>query len=112
KGIRPEFLPHIFERFRQEDASASREHGGLGIGLALVKQLVELHGGKVRAESAGEGQGATFTIELPVAVTRTLVQGRAHPRTLTAGSEGQELPDLYGLKVLIVDDEQDARELL
>ena len=67
-GIKPEFLPHVFDRFRQADASTTRRHGGLGLGLAIVKQLVEMHGGSVRAKSPGEGQGATFTVMLPIAV--------------------------------------------
>jgi signal transduction histidine kinase len=65
-GIDPSFLPHVFDRFRQADGSATREHGGLGLGLALVKEIVELHGGSVGASSAGRGRGATFTIALPL----------------------------------------------
>jgi signal transduction histidine kinase len=65
-GIDAEFLPHVFERFRQADTSTHREHGGLGLGLAIVRHLIELHGGSVRADSAGVGRGSTFTIELPV----------------------------------------------
>jgi signal transduction histidine kinase len=65
KGIREDFLPHVFERFRQADGSSRREHGGLGLGLAIVRHLVELHGGSVRVESAGEGRGTTFTVSLP-----------------------------------------------
>jgi signal transduction histidine kinase len=68
-GIAPEFLPHVFEYFRQEDASVTRAHGGLGLGLAIVKHLVELHGGEVRARSAGPGRGATFTVIVPAAQT-------------------------------------------
>src|SRR6266704_1003773 len=65
-GIRPEFLPHMFERFRQGDAATTREHGGLGLGLAIVRHLVELHGGTVHAAIGGEGQGATFRVKLPL----------------------------------------------
>jgi PAS domain S-box-containing protein len=99
-GIRPDFLPHVFERFRQSDSSSTRAHGGLGLGLALVRHLVELHGGTVSAESRGEGHGATFTVRLP------LMLAEAHERP--------EAPavDLQGLSVLVVDDDGEARELV
>src|SRR5207253_1506512 len=70
QGISPEFLPHVFDRFRQADSSITRLHGGLGLGLAIVRHLVELHGGTVSAASAGEGKGATFTVKLPLAAVR------------------------------------------
>ncbi len=95
KGIRPEFLAHVFDRFRQEDAGASRAHGGLGLGLSIVKQLVDLHHGKVEAWSAGDGAGATFTLRLPLAMEAPAVA-----------------PALGGREVLVVDDEPDAREVL
>ncbi|HWW75831.1 MAG TPA: ATP-binding protein, partial [Pyrinomonadaceae bacterium] len=113
-GIAPEFLPHVFDRFRQADMGTTRHHGGLGLGLAIVRHLVELHGGTVRAESPGEGQGATFTVLLPVAPVYTpeAAETRVHPaarETLPAF----ECPDrLDGLRVLVVDDEQDTREML
>jgi PAS domain S-box-containing protein len=109
-GIDPRFLPHVFDRFRQGDASTTREHGGLGLGLAIVKQLVELHGGTVRADSGGVDQGATFTITLPLALMH-------RPRlTPPAGSAARprllEDVDLEGITVLAVEDQQDARDLL
>jgi CheY-like chemotaxis protein/two-component sensor histidine kinase len=113
-GITPEFLPYVFDRFRQADQRTSRQHGGLGLGLAIVRHLVELHGGTVRAESHGEGQGSTFTVLLPVAPVYQNVDAdeRVHPAardTLPA----YECPDrLDGLRVLVVDDEPDTRELL
>jgi signal transduction histidine kinase/PAS domain-containing protein len=111
EGIAPEFLPHLFERFTQADASPSREHTGLGLGLALVKQLVELHGGRVRAASDGIGQGATFTVELPLAIVHALEEPeRAHPRTSAPPPDLGEWR-LHGLRLLIVDDEPDALEM-
>lgn len=106
KGIDPQFLPHIFERFRQADSSSTRSHGGLGIGLAIAQHLVALHGGTIRAESDGKNSGATFIIELP------LVRGpeAIAPDSVSAKAQGR--PQLGGLRVLIVDDEPDARELL
>ena len=114
-GIRPEFITHVFERFRQEDASMTRRHGGLGLGLSIVKHLVEQHGGTVRADSPGEGLGASFTIELPraEAPAESSRPGRATP----APSPAPEAPDatardLAGLTVLVVDDARDGRELI
>ncbi|MEO6593246.1 MAG: ATP-binding protein [Planctomycetota bacterium] len=111
-GIKPEFLPHVFERFRQADSSAAREHGGLGLGLAIVKQLVELHGGTVHAASGGEGKGATFTVALPVAAQRVEKTQKAAPVAASAASPEWDLPDLRGVRVLIVDDDPDARDLI
>jgi CheY-like chemotaxis protein/two-component sensor histidine kinase len=113
-GIRPEFLPHVFERFRQADASTTREYAGLGLGLSIVKHLVELHGGTVRAESAGEGRGATFVVHLPVSVVRrdSRVGERVHPRTADPSSSDFKVVDLSDIKVLVVDDEADARDLI
>ncbi|HEX8456711.1 MAG TPA: PAS domain S-box protein [Pyrinomonadaceae bacterium] len=113
-GIAPEFLPHVFDRFRQADQRKTRQHGGLGLGLSIVRHLVELHGGTVRVESAGEGQGATFTVLLPVApVYRTEDEAvRVHPAARDT-LPTYECPErLDQLKVLIVDDEPDTRELL
>jgi PAS domain S-box-containing protein len=112
-GISPDFLPHVFDRFRQADQKTTRRHGGLGLGLAIVRHLVELHGGTVRAESGGEGHGSTFTVLLPVApVYADPTQGRVHPATREM-LPFFECPDrLDGLRVLVVDDEPDTRELL
>jgi signal transduction histidine kinase len=112
-GIEPAFLPHIFDRFRQADASTTRSHGGLGLGLSIVKQLVEMHGGAVRASSDGLDRGATFTVMIPVPV----LQGDAARRIETLPpksrrSSRDESPQLKGVRVLTVDDEPDARLLL
>jgi CheY-like chemotaxis protein len=114
-GIAPEFLPHVFDRFRQADSSSTRAAGGLGLGLAIVKQLVELHGGAVRARSAGRGAGSTFTIELPLIATagpRDAVGDRA--RATEPPGAGLEIKpmDLTGVKVLVIDDNADARALI
>ncbi|HEY9736014.1 MAG TPA: ATP-binding protein, partial [Trichocoleus sp.] len=112
QGIKPEFLPHIFERFRQADSSITRNHGGLGLGLAIVQHLVDLHGGTVQANSSGEGQGATFTVRLPLLVTHPLEANASPPlETVLANAEGNA-PRLAGLRILIVDDDPDARMLL
>jgi PAS domain S-box-containing protein len=107
EGIAPEVLPHVFERFRQADGTTTRRHGGLGLGLALVKHLVELHGGEVVAESAGKGQGATLTIHLPVKALATEAYARLEENTRAAVKR-----QLLGVRVLVVDDEEDAREML
>jgi PAS domain S-box-containing protein len=112
EGIDADFLAHVFDRFRQADASTSRRHGGLGLGLAIVKQLVELHGGHVRAKSPGKGQGSTFTVELPLAVT-TETTGQRHPKTpASTDFPAMSTLSLAGVRVLVVEDEADARELL
>jgi signal transduction histidine kinase/CheY-like chemotaxis protein len=108
-GIGPEFLPHVFERFRQADSSATREHGGLGLGLSIVKQLVELHGGSVAVASAGRGEGTTFTITLPV-VRGTRVAVRPSVAAGAIGFTPGGGRPLSGLSVVVVDDEADARD--
>jgi PAS domain S-box-containing protein len=112
-GIKPEFLPYVFDRFRQADMGTTRQHGGLGLGLAIVRHLVELHGGMVQAESPGEGQGATFVVKLPVPVyQKNDLAKRVHPAARET-LPSYDCPErLDGLKVLVVDDEADTRELL
>jgi PAS domain S-box-containing protein len=113
EGIDPEFLPYIFDRFRQADASTTRKRGGLGLGLAIVRHLVELHGGTVSAESKGLGQGTTFTVTLPAADTRA-----SEPRGSRAAREESSPtfadcpPSLSGLRVLVADDEPDTLDFL
>ncbi|HVF42845.1 MAG TPA: PAS domain S-box protein [Pyrinomonadaceae bacterium] len=116
-GVKREFLPYVFDRFRQADSSTTRRHGGLGLGLSIVRHLVELHGGTVRADSAGEGEGSTFTVRLPVAP----VVGRdAATEARGAGGASAERvapaddcpAEIVGLKILVVDDEEDTRDLL
>jgi CheY-like chemotaxis protein len=112
-GIKPEFLAFVFDRFRQGDASTTRNHGGLGLGLSIVKHLVELHGGTVRVKSPGEGQGTTFILALPVSVIRSEETGRSE-RAAFADVDlfSSDLPSLAGLTALIVDDELDSRTLV
>jgi CheY-like chemotaxis protein len=114
-GISEQFLPHVFERFRQSDSSTTRAHGGLGLGLAIVRHLVEMHGGTVSAASGGEGRGAEFTVRLPRAGGIELqsgVQDLESRRTLEAGHVEAVSSDLTGLRVLVVDDEPDTLEVL
>jgi CheY-like chemotaxis protein len=106
QGIRPDFLPHVFERFRQADATVTRAHGGLGLGLAIVRHLVELHGGTVSVSSAGEGHGASFLVHLPLAAPALLERPALEP------SATVKRVDLSGLRLLVVDDEPDTREML
>jgi signal transduction histidine kinase len=108
KGIAPSFLPHVFEALRQEDASISRASGGLGLGLSITRELVELHGGRITAQSGGEGRGATFTVSLPVSAVDTSAQRQGTAHTSTASFERPE--SLRGLRALVVDDEEDARQ--
>jgi PAS domain S-box-containing protein len=103
KGIEPEFLPRIFERFSQQDATTTRSHGGLGLGMAIVKQLTELHGGTIRAASAGKGKGASFTLEIP------LSPGETAPGLST--SQPLRAMDFSRVVALVVEDDDDAREL-
>jgi PAS domain S-box-containing protein len=113
KGITPEFLPHVFERFRQEDATSTRTFGGLGLGLAIVRQVIELHGGTVSVDSAGEGLGSVFTFNLPLLAMRTTVSDTQKTQQLEIELPVLECPpELKGLRVLVVDDEADTRELL
>jgi signal transduction histidine kinase len=114
KGIDPSFLPHVFAPFRQADASTTRDQGGLGLGLAIVRQLAELHGGSVRAESSGADTGATFTVTLPV---HEMTAPAAADPVETAGrptvrDPGASMPDLSGVRVMVVDDDGDARDLI
>jgi PAS domain S-box-containing protein len=118
KGIDPEFLPYVFDRFRQEDSSINRRHGGLGLGLAIVRYLVEMHGGNVQAESPGEGLGASFTVRLPLrpvsasAGLQTTEPGHLRSRIEDFVSPNDRYPDLLGLQVLVVDDDVETLLML
>jgi signal transduction histidine kinase len=114
QGIRPDFLPHVFEHFRQGDPSTTKRHGGLGLGLAIVRHLVELHGGMIRAESDGEGKGAVFTVRLPSVagrdgVTRSALTPFVADRPFLGSAK---IPYLGPLRALVVDDDADSREML
>lgn len=112
-GIRDEFLPHVFDRFRQADPGTSRKFGGLGLGLSIVKSLVELHGGSVRVKSPGENLGSTFIVALPISHVRNEgKEGSATPAATLDLLDQAELPRLDGIRVLVVDDEQDGRALV
>lgn len=116
EGIDPEFLPFVFDRFRQADASTTRRHGGLGLGLSIVKQLVELHGGSISVKSAGQAKGATFTVALPLIVAHPELKAdveRRHPRIAPGtNASPSACDDIRGVRVLVVDDEADARALV
>ena len=113
QGIAPEFLPHVFDRFRQSDSSSTRRHGGLGLGLSIVSQLVELHGGTVKAESPGEGAGTTFKVILPLlSVHHELSAGKMTRPLIGSSPLTDRQPSLDDLRVLVVDDEPDARALV
>jgi len=114
-GIAAEFLPYVFDRFRQADAATTRRHGGLGLGLSIVKQLVELHGGAVRATSEGEGRGATFGVRLPV-ISAADWEASIQPEVRTgAAAPSTPVPsdgEIAGVRILVVDDDEDAREMV
>jgi signal transduction histidine kinase/CheY-like chemotaxis protein len=112
QGIAPDLLLHVFDRFRQGDASSSRRQGGLGLGLSIVRQLVELHGGTVRAESTGLGQGATFVVELPIAEPDVATHYAPLGRTSGGASIATRPGTLAGIAVLAVDDERDSLRML
>ncbi|MCW5626726.1 MAG: response regulator, partial [Burkholderiales bacterium] len=113
-GIPADFLPFVFDRFSQKDSSASRPYGGLGLGLAISKQLIELHGGSLRVKSPGEGLGATFIVGLPLSVAHAADSetAREHPTASSVMPDHNPLPSLVGIHVLVVDDEPDARDLI
>ena len=106
RGIAPEFVPHVFDAFRQEEATPTRSRGGLGLGLAISRQIVELHGGRIEARSEGEGKGATFVCSLPASSG-----GGATPSPRRSPSD-ERPAQLRGLRVLVVDDEEDTRQLM
>ena len=116
RGIPPAFLPHVFDRFRQGDAGTTRTAGGLGLGLAIVRHLVEMHGGTVTAESDGEGRGATFTVKIPLAVlseqAKAASQSSESPTSAAPADTAFAADLLTGLQILVVDDEPDTRELV
>jgi PAS domain S-box-containing protein len=114
EGISPEFLPYVFDRFRQADASTTRRHGGLGLGLAIVKQLVELHGGSVGVKSPGTGKGASFIVSLPLTILQPLQEPRerGHPQSKPRDPPSAPVISLNSVSVLVIDDELDARNLL
>jgi PAS domain S-box-containing protein len=113
EGIDPDFLPLVFDRFRQQDSSTARQHSGLGLGLSIVKQLVEMHGGTVRAKSPGKDKGATFILDFPlIAVHEPAEDGRRHPSDASRGASVSYDVTLRGVNILVVDDEPDSRGLV
>jgi CheY-like chemotaxis protein len=115
QGINPQFIPFIFDRFRQADGSTTRKHGGLGLGLAIARHLVEMHGGTIKAHSDGINQGATFTVRLPLRTASRSFETGAE-QSASDGADGRRsfnnFPALDGLRVLVVDDEPDTRILI
>jgi CheY-like chemotaxis protein len=112
RGIDPDFLPHVFERFQQASGATTRTYGGLGLGLAICQHIVELHGGRIEAESKGEGHGATFTVLLPISAVRDATLARPRLDSMVGAQAFELRPELKGLRVLVVDDEHDARDLV
>jgi PAS domain S-box-containing protein len=114
QGMSGDFIAHAFERFRQSDSASTRQTGGLGLGLSLVKDLVEMHGGTVEARSEGEGRGSTFKVRLPVTVVSgTEIQSRTHPQALTTATGSPVInTSLVGVRVVVAENDRDARELL
>jgi PAS domain S-box-containing protein len=113
KGISPEYLPHVFDRFSQADTSTRRQHSGMGLGLTITRELVGLHGGTVEARSDGEGKGATFVVNLPRSLVAAVPPGqpREHPSAVAPGAPSHPTPDLTGVVVLVVDDDAATREV-
>jgi CheY-like chemotaxis protein len=112
QGIAREFLPHVFERFRQADPSSRRAQGGLGLGLAIVRHLIELQGGTVTAKSDGVGQGATFTVQLPSVLSAMSQTGETKSPRVREGQNDEPRCDLHNVRVLLIDDERDTREII
>ncbi|MBI2203650.1 MAG: response regulator [Candidatus Rokubacteria bacterium] len=113
EGIAENVLPYVFDRFRQADSTSTRAHGGLGLGLALVRHLTELHGGSVTARSGGEGLGATFVVRLPVSIVRPDAPAETHSTARPSPAAALQFPrSLEGVRVLVVDDDEDALELV
>jgi CheY-like chemotaxis protein len=111
QGISPEFLPYVFEHFRQEDSGTDRQQGGLGLGLAIVRHIVELHGGTVHAASEGPGKGATFTVALPIVSVRAVAPSELRDKAAGGTLSPENPPSLAGVRVLLVDNDADARDL-
>jgi len=114
QGVAPEFLPHVFERFQQADPTTTRTHAGLGLGLAIVRHITELHGGSVHAESPGEGKGSVFTVKLPqLSVAWSAGESeRRHPAATRDLPDDHRRPSLDGLRILVVDDDPDSNEVV